>query len=172
MHSVTAAQSELNEARIWYTHTYTHTLPPYKQPSSRPTLRGDASAAERIHKVKKRAARVITESPHRTPSTALFEQLRYMFATWPHQIQESVFKSVKGLAPDYMCELFESVQMVSSRNIRSNARDDLYVPRARTQLFQNHELLTWWYLDNLNDFKISYSNVYNSFIFCKFKYTF
>ena len=48
-----------------------------------------------------------------------------------------VFKSVKGLAPDYMCELFESVQMVSSRNTRSNARDDLYVPRARTQLFQS-----------------------------------
>ena len=48
-----------------------------------------------------------------------------------------VFKSAKGLAPDYMCELFESVQMVSSRNTRSNARDDLYVPRARTQLFQS-----------------------------------
>ena len=45
--------------------------------------------------------------------------------------------NVKGLAPDYMCELFESVQMVSSRNTRSNARDDLYVPRARTQLFQS-----------------------------------
>ena len=59
-------------------HTHTHTLPPYIQPSSRPTLRGDASAAERIHKLKKRAARVITESPHRTPSTALFEQLRWL----------------------------------------------------------------------------------------------
>ena len=33
------------------------------------TLRGDASAAERIHKLKKRAARVITESPYRTPDT-------------------------------------------------------------------------------------------------------
>ena len=36
-----------------------------------------------------------------------------------------------------LCELFESVQMVSSRNTCSNARDDLYVPRARTQLFQS-----------------------------------
>ena len=153
------------------THIHTHTLPPYKQPSSRPTLRGDASAAECIYKLKKRAARVITESPHRTPSTALFEQLRWL--SLPDRIKYRKAYSNQWRAwLRTMCELFESVQMVSSRNIRSNARDDLYVPRARTQLFQNHERLPWWYLDHLNDFKISYSNVYNSFIFCKFKYTF
>ena len=78
----TAAQSELNEARIWYTHTHTHTLPPYKQPSSRPTLRGDASAAERIHKLKKRAARVITESPYRAQhSSNSFAGCRYLTAS-------------------------------------------------------------------------------------------
>ena len=59
-----------------------------------------------------------------------------------------VFKSVKGLAPDYMCELFESVQMVSSRNTRSTARDDLYVPRARTQLFQSTLYLVQTYGTN------------------------
>ena len=103
------------------------------------TLWGDASAAERIHKLQKRAARVITDSPYRTPSAPLFEQLRWL--SLPDRVKYRkallVFKSVKGLAPDYMCELFESVQMVSSRNTRSHARDDLYVPRARTQLFQS-----------------------------------
>ena len=107
MHSVTAAQSELNEARIWYTHTHTHTLPPYKQPSSRPTLRGDASAAERIHKLKKRAAGVITESPHRTPSTALFEQLRWL--SLPDRIKYRKAYSNQWrawLRTIWMCELF------------------------------------------------------------------
>ena len=103
------------------------------------TLWGDASAAERIHKLQKRAARVITNSPYRTPSAPLFEQFRWL--SLPDRVKYRkvllVFKSVKGLAPDYMCELFESVQMVSSRNTRSNARDDLYVSRARTQLFQS-----------------------------------
>ena len=108
------------------------------------TLWGDASAAERIHKLQKRAARVITDSPYRTPSAPLFEQLRWL--SLPDRVKYRkallVFKSVKGLAPDYMCELFESIQMVSSRNTRSNARDDLYVPRARTQLFQSTLTIT------------------------------
>ena len=97
-----------------------------------------ASAAERIHKLQKRAARVITDSPYRTPSAPLVEQLRWL--SLPDRVKYRkallVFKSLNGLAPDYMCEHFESVQMVSSRNTRSNARYDLYVPRARTQLFQ------------------------------------
>ncbi len=103
------------------------------------TLWGDSSAAERIHKLQKRAARVITDSPYRTPSAPLFEQLRWL--SLPDRVSYRkallVFRSVKGLAPDYMCDLFESVQTVSSRNTRPNARGDLYIPRARTQLYQN-----------------------------------
>ena len=66
------------------------------------TLCGDASAAERIHKLQKRAARVITDSPYRTPSAPLFEQLRWL--SLPDRVKYRkallVFKSVKGLAPD------------------------------------------------------------------------
>ena len=103
------------------------------------TLWGDSSAAGRIHMLQKRAARVLTDSPYRTPSAPLFEQLRWL--SLPDRVSYMkallVFKSVNGLAPDYMCDLFESVQTVSSRNTRANAKGDLYVPLARTQLYQN-----------------------------------
>ena len=104
------------------------------------TLWGDASAAESSHKLQKRATRVITDSPYRTPSAPLFEQqLRWL--SLPDRVTYRkallVFSSLKGLAPDYMCDLFESVKTVSSRNTRANARGDIYVPRARTQLYQN-----------------------------------
>ena len=103
------------------------------------TLWGDASAAERSHKLQKHAARVITDSPYRTPSAPLFEQLRWLSLPQLVTYRKAllVFRSVKGLAPDYMCDLFKSVQTVSSRNTRSNARGDLYVPRARTQLYRD-----------------------------------
>ena len=128
------AEKTKHQARQTFYHSF---ILPHMDYCS--TLWGDASAAERIHKLQKRAARVITDSPYRTPSAPLFELLRWLLLPDRVKYRKAllVFKSVKGLAPDYMCELFESVQMVSSRNTRSNARDDLYVPRARTQLFQS-----------------------------------
>ena len=35
------------------------------------------------------------------------------------------------------CPLYVSIVIVASGNTRSNARGDLYVPLARTQLYQN-----------------------------------
>ena len=79
-----------------------------------------------------------------TPSYEWTAEITSRFHRWlslPHQVTFRkallVFRSVKGLAPDYMCDLFESVQTVSSRNTRANARGDLYIPRAQTQLNQN-----------------------------------
>ena len=41
-----------------------------------------------------------------------------------------VYKSVKGLATQYMCEMFQPVSSVSNRSTRSHAKGDLYIPQA------------------------------------------
>lgn len=103
------------------------------------TLWGNANSSEHIYKLQRRAARIIPDSEYRAPSAPLLKQLNWL--PLPERVKyrqsQLVFKAVKGLAPDYMCALFKSVSNVSTRTTRSNTRGDLYVPRARTNIFKN-----------------------------------
>ena len=98
-------------------------------------LQGNASSPERINELQKNAARTITDSEHRAPTAPLLMRLHWL--SLPERVKykhaQLVFKPVKALAPNYMCELFQPVSNVSTRNTRSNAKGDLYVPKPRTQ---------------------------------------
>ena len=47
-----------------------------------------------------------------------------------------VYKSLNGLAPDYLVNLYTKVWEKHTRNLRSVTNDDLAVPFAKTNYFQ------------------------------------
>ena len=106
-----------------------HTLPDMDSCS---TLWCNASTSDRIYKLQRRAARIITDSEYRAPSGPLFEQLNWLPLTERVKYRQSqlVYKAVNELTPDYMCALFTPISNISTRTIRSNETGDLYVPNA------------------------------------------
>ena len=103
------------------------------------TLWGNATTSERIYKLQRRAAKIITYSEYRAPSDPLLGQLNWL--PLPERVKyrqsELVYKAANGLAPDYMRALFTAISNFSTRTTRSNERGDLYVPRARTNVSKN-----------------------------------
>ena len=57
--------------------------------------------------------------------------------TREHQQSQLVYKAVNGLSPDYMCALFTPISNISTGTTRSNERGDLYVSKARSNVFKN-----------------------------------
>ena len=77
-----------------------------------------------------------------------------------------VYKSLNGLAPDYLANLFTKISEKHSRNLRSVTNDDLAVPFAKTNYFQKSfsvEGANIWnslptdikQIQNINTFKLS-----------------
>ena len=103
------------------------------------TLWGNATISDRIYKLQRRAATIITDSEYRAPSDPLLEQLNLL--PLPERVKykqsQLVYKAMNGLAPDYMCALFTPISYISTRTTRANDRGDLYVPKARTNVFKN-----------------------------------
>jgi len=96
------------------------------------TLWGNATTSDRIYKLERRAARIITDSEYRAPSDPLLEQLNWL--PLPERVKyrqsQLLYKAVNRLAPDYMCALFTPISNISTRTIRSNERGNLYVSKA------------------------------------------
>ena len=100
---------------------------------------GHATTSDRIYKLQRRSARIITDSEYQAPSDPLLEQLTWLPLPERGKYGQShlVYRAVNGLAPDYMCALFTPISNISTRTTRSNERGDLYVPKARSDVFKN-----------------------------------
>ena len=96
--------------------------------------RCSASNIHRLLKLQKRAARIILQADIMLPSQSLFKELKWLSV--PKRIQYHtcimVYKSLKGLAPEYMTGLFSKVSETHSRSLRSVENDLLRIPYART----------------------------------------
>ena len=103
------------------------------------TLWGNATTSDRIYQLQRRPARIIRDSEYRAPSVPPLEQLNWLPLVERIKYRQSqlVYKAVNGLAPEYMCALFTPISNISTRTTRSNERGDLYVPKARTNIFKN-----------------------------------
>lgn len=88
-----------------------------------------------LEKLQKRAARVILDMPYRTPSAQLYETLNWTNLTKRMQIKMGImtYKSRNGLAPGYMKDMFTSVGVAHTRNLRSKTRNHLQLPRIKTE---------------------------------------
>ena len=122
----------------------------------------------RVHKLQKRAARIILKVDYMTPSAEMFKTLQWL--SFPKRIKYHkalmVYKSLNGLAPDYLANLFTKISEKHSRNLRSVTNDDLAVPFAKTNYFQKSfsvEGANIWnslptdikQIQNINTFKLS-----------------
>ena len=101
--------------------------------------RGTSTNIERMLQLQKRAARIILHADILTPSKDMFLELQWL--PFSKRIQYHVcvmmFKTLNGIAPDYMSDMFTQTSETHNRNLRSVSNGDLRVPFARTKYFQN-----------------------------------
>ena len=94
------------------------------------------SLSNRLQKLQNRAARVLTFSSYDTSANPIFEQLNWKRLDTQRQIQVAtmVYKSIHGLAPDYLGSLFTKYE--PPYNLR-NSENKLAVPLPRTNFLKN-----------------------------------
>ena len=90
----------------------------------------------KIQKLQNRAARVLTCSNYDADAGYLFELLGWKNLASQQQIQRAtmVYKSLHGLAPDYLCSKCE--RQKTAYNLR-DSQNELNVPLPRTNYYKN-----------------------------------
>ena len=82
------------------------------------TLWRNATTSDRIYKLQRRAARIITDSEYRAPSDPLSEQLNWL--PLPERVKyrqsQLVYEAVNGLAPDYVCVVHTDLKHLDQNN--------------------------------------------------------
>ncbi|CAB3999982.1 RNA-directed DNA polymerase from transposon X-element, partial [Paramuricea clavata] len=94
--------------------------------------------AEKLQKLQNRAARVLTFSSYDTNADGLIEKLGWKKLASQRQFQKAVmvYKSLNGLAPDYMHSMFVNRDSVNPYSLR-NTENKLAVPKPRTNYLKN-----------------------------------
>ena len=80
---------------------------------------------KRLQKLHNRAARIVSGSSFDAPSQPLILELgwRTIDELIPNETNIMVFKSIHGLAPQYMRDLFTEKSKLNSRNLRNTSTD-------------------------------------------------
>ena len=94
--------------------------------------------AEKLQKLQNRAARVLTFSSYDTNADVLIDKLGWKKLSSQRQFQKAVmvYKSLNGLAPDYMHSMFVNRDSVNLYSLR-NTEGKLAVPKPRTNYLKN-----------------------------------
>ena len=94
--------------------------------------------AEKLQKLQNRAARVLTFSSYDTNADVLIDKLGWKKLSSQRQFQKAVmvYKSLNGLAPDYMHSMFVNRDSVNPYSLR-NTEGKLAVPKPRTNYLRN-----------------------------------
>ena len=94
---------------------------------------------DKIFKLQKRAARIILDENMSTQTRELFSKLNWITIEDLTKYRRAiiVFKALSGLAPDYISNMFKSVNKVHSRNTRAALSEKLCIPKTRTQTYNN-----------------------------------
>ena len=88
---------------------------------------------KQLQKLQNRAARIITNRSFDTPSRPLIVELGWktIEELIGNESKTMVFKSLNGLAPQYLCNLFTRNSACASRNLR-NTETDLRLPKKNS----------------------------------------
>jgi hypothetical protein len=94
--------------------------------------------AEKLQKLQNRSARVLTFSTYDTNDDLFFENLNWKTLSFQRKVQKSVmvYKSINGLAPDYMYSMFTDRDSVTSIQLR-DTENKLAVPLPHTNYLKN-----------------------------------
>ena len=93
---------------------------------------------ERIHKLQKRAARVILDSPPDSSSKPLFEELGWLTVFERVEYNKAIllYKSMNNMSPTYISSLF-NFQNSEYYSLRSIENNNMAIPKHNTELFKN-----------------------------------
>ena len=93
-----------------------------------------STCADKLQKLQNRAARVLTSSSYDTNADYLFEILGWKNLASQHKIAKAimVYKSVNGLAPDYLSEMFVDRSNITNYTLRDTP-GKLAIPQPRIQ---------------------------------------
>ena len=94
--------------------------------------------AVKLQKLQNRAARVLTFSSYDANADALIDELGWKKLSFQRQFQKAVmvYKSLNGLAPEYMHSMFVDRDSVNPYSLR-NTESKLAVPKPRTNYLKN-----------------------------------
>lgn len=104
---------------------------------------------QKIIRFQKRAARLILDRDKTAHSADLFKELKWMIFPERVKFQKAIlmFKSLNGLAPTYLHDLFITKSDVHDRNLRSSSNSQLHFPRPKSEFFRRSfaysGALTW-----------------------------
>ncbi len=95
------------------------------------TIWGLSTHVPRIFTLQKMALRIIMNVSKLTHSAPLFNECEIMSIQNRVKFRTAtlVYKSLNGLTPIYMANMFQKVANLSTRNTRSSQSNKLYVPR-------------------------------------------
>ena len=97
-----------------------------------------STRADKLQKLQNRAARVLTSSSYDTNADYLFEILGWRNLASQRKIAKAimVYKSVNGLAPDYLSEMFVDRSNITNYTLRDTT-GKLAIPQPRTNYLKN-----------------------------------
>ncbi len=100
------------------------------------TVWGSAPVSK-LYKLQKRAARMILDLPTQTPTKPLLKKLKWMSVMdrIEYRKAQMVFKSLNGLAPEYMRKMFTYVHEVSTYNTRNATDKSLYISKCKLKAY-------------------------------------
>ena len=142
-HLCSLISSKISLSRQLCTDTYSKSLLlgiyilPYTDYGSVTWRSASATNIERISKLQKRAARIILRANYDTPSVDMFSQLGWLSTPDRLKYNKAVltYRAINNLSPEYITQLLKPVSEVHTLNLRSSENCSLYVPKARTALF-------------------------------------
>ena len=92
---------------------------------------------ERLAKLQKRAARTILHAEFNTPSAFMFKELGWLSVADRLKFNKAVliYRALNNQTPEYISKLLKSMSEVHTLNLRSSENGSLFVPKARTSLY-------------------------------------
>ena len=97
-----------------------------------------STLADKLQNLQNRAARVLTSSSYDTNADYLFDKLGWKKLASQRKIAKAimVFKSLNGLAPDYLSEMFADRSSITNYALRDTG-GKLALPQPRTNYLKN-----------------------------------
>ena len=91
-----------------------------------------------LQKLQNRAARIVKGNPCDSSAAPLLQRLGRLSVNrlLRRETSTMIFKSLNGLAPDNLCQIFSQLSGIHNRLLR-NTECDLGIPRMRTAYGQN-----------------------------------
>ena len=102
---------------------------------------GNCSAGlfDKVYKLQKRAARILTGASYLDHTEPLFQQLQWntLYDNFKFHKCILTYKALHGKTPSYIRDRLVFTSDVSTRSTRSTSRSLLYVPKPKIDIFRN-----------------------------------